>query len=272
MDTITTTDKIKLMYSSRGEGQPIVMVHGFGGEGSSFRVLDKILSRNFKTIELDMRGHGKSDTSENVTIDLLARDLRDLINALKLEKPVLAGWSMGGAVIFDYIRQFGLENIAGIILIETSPKVLSEEGWTGALFRGKYSKEYFEKDKRIIASDWMSFAESFVHEMGPNIDEKSLRLAVERISGNRPEVMSTTWESLIEKDYRDLLDQIDLPVLVVNGKESTFYDPESGLSLSKMLPQGSYALIERAGHLVVMENPVALNRVITDFIINKIQI
>lgn len=270
MASITTTDNIKLKYTSRGEGQPIVMIHGFGGEGSSFRVLDKILSRNFRTIELDMRGHGKSDTSEGVTIDLLARDLKDLLEALKLEKPVLVGWSMGGAVVFDYIKQFGIDNIAGLILIETTPKALSEEGWTGALFRGKYSKEYFEKDMRIITSDWMSFAESFVHDMAPDLDEKSLRLAIERVSGNRPEVMSTTWESLIEKDYRDLLDQIDLPVIVVNGEKSAFYDPESGITISKMMPQGSHALIERAGHLVVMENPVALNRVMVDFIMNKI--
>lgn len=266
MPTITTSDNIKLEYSSRGEGQPIVLIHGFAGEGSAFRVLDKLLSRSFNTIEIDLRGHGRSDSSEDVTIELLARDIYELIAGLRLKKPILAGWSMGGAVVFEFIKQYGFEDLLGIILIETSPRVMPAKGWQGSLLKGRYSKKDLEKDKKIMAMDWTSFAISFVNEMGPNLDEKSQELAIERISGNRPEVMSSVWGSLMEKDYRDLLPSVKIPSLVINGMESTFYDPNSGKKIAEKLPYGRFEPIEGAGHLVVMENPVALNRVIVEFI------
>lgn len=272
MAYILTSDKIKLEYSSRGEGTPIVLIHGFGGEGSSFRVIDKILSKSFNTIEVDLRGHGRSDTSSDITIDILAKDIKALVDKLEIKKPVLVGWSMGGAVVMEYVKQFGEINIGGLILIETSPMVLDEEGWRGTLLRGNYSREQFTKDLRVMELDWMSFAESFVRDMSPKLDESSLKLAIERLSGNRPEVMSSVWKSLMSKDYRSILPSIDIPVLVVNGSDSTFYDPESGKDIASMMSNASFELIKNAGHLVVMEKPVELSKLITGFINNKIHI
>lgn len=271
MAYILTSDKIKLEYSSRGEGTPIVLIHGFGGEGSSFRVLDKILSKNFNTIEVDLRGHGRSDTSSDITIDTFAKDIKELIEKLELKNPVIAGWSMGGAVVMEYIEQFGGNNISGLIFIETSPMVMDEKGWRGTLLKGNYSREQFIKDLRVMELDWMSFAESFVRDMSPKLDEFSLKLAIERISGNRPEVMNSVWKSLMSKDYRSILTSIDIPVLVVNGSDSTFYDPESGKDIASMIPNGSFELIQNAGHLVVMENPIELSKLIKQFIEEKIK-
>lgn len=270
MAYILTSDKIKLEYSSRGEGTSIILIHGFGGEGSSFRVIDKILSKSFNTIEVDLRGHGRSDTSSDITIDIFARDIKELIDKLEMNKPVLAGWSMGGAVAMEYIKQFGEDNVSGLIFIETSPMVMDENGWRGTLLRGNYSREQLTKDLRMMELDWMSFAESFVRDMSPKLDESSLKLAIERLSGNRPEVMSSVWSSLMSKDYRSILHSIDIPVLVINGSDSTFYDPESGKDIASMIPNGCFELIKNAGHLVVMEKPVELSKLIKQFIEVKI--
>ncbi len=271
MAYIVTSDGIKLEYSRGGEGLPIILIHGFGGEGSSFRVLDKILSKSYTTIEVDLRGHGRSDTSPDITIDIFARDIKELIDKLELRNPILVGWSMGGSVVMEYIKQFGEINIGGLILIETSPMVLDEEGWRGTLLKGNYSEEQFVKDIRIMELDWMSFAETFVRDMSPKLDEKSLRLAIERVSGNRPEVMSSVWKSLMSKDYRSILPSIELPALVINGSQSTFYDPKSGKDTAEMLPNGEFKLIHNAGHLVVMEKPVELSRLVKEFIENQIK-
>lgn len=270
MAYILTSDNIKIEYSSRGEGTPIIFIHGFGGEGSSFRVIDKILSKSFNTIEVDLRGHGRSDTSSEISIEVFANDLNELIEKLDIKKPVLAGWSMGGAVVMEYIKKFGDKDLSGLIFIETSPMVMVEKDWRGTLLKGNYSREQFIKDLRVMELDWMSFAESFVREMSPKLDESSLKIAIERISGNRPEVMSSVWKSLMSKDYRSILPSIEIPVLVVNGSESTFYDPESGKEIASMIPDASFELIKDAGHLVVMEKPVELSRLIKEFIESRI--
>jgi pimeloyl-ACP methyl ester carboxylesterase len=272
MAYILTSDNIKIEYSSRGEGTPIIFIHGFGGEGSSFRVIDKILSKSFNTIEVDLRGHGRSDTSSEISIDVFASDLNELIEKLDIKKPVLAGWSMGGAVVMEYIKQFGQKDISALVLIETSPMVMEEKGWKGTLLRGEYTKEQFIRDIKIMELDWMSFAESFVREMSPKLDENSLKLAIERVSGNRPEVMSSVWESLMSKDYRSILPSIELPTMVINGSDSTFYDPDSGKDIASILGNGEYKIIKDAGHLVVMEKPAELSRLISEFINNKIHI
>ncbi len=270
MPRFITSDEISIEYDSKGIGQTVILIHGFGGEGSSFRVLDKILSKSYNTIEMDLRGHGKSGASINTTIDVMAKDLKELIKYLNLTNPVLVGWSMGGSVLLEYIRQFGTGNISGLILIEASPMITSEEEWRGALFKGSYSKEQAIVDIQAMKSNWDNYAELFVRKMAPNLDKRSLELAIDKIAGNDPDVMSAVWSSLISKDYRDLISKIEIPVLVISGADSTFYDPKSGEDIAKMFPLGQQVIIDRAGHMLVMENPVALSTAITEFIDNNI--
>lgn len=83
-------------YEERGEGQPIVLLHGVWAGLRFFQPQREGLSEEYRVIALDFRGHGRSSKTEmGHTLPQYARDLRVFIQKLELEEVILAGWSMG---------------------------------------------------------------------------------------------------------------------------------------------------------------------------------
>ena len=122
MDFFITKDKAKIYYEVKGEGKPIVFIHGFTEDHNSFRIQQRVLSKKYKIITYDLRGHGISDkVNYGLNLERFTLDLRELIDYLELEDVVLVGWSMGVSIIFEYINIFGLEKISKICIIDKSP-------------------------------------------------------------------------------------------------------------------------------------------------------
>ena len=114
-----------------GEGRPIVLVHGLA---SSYRIWDFVgprLSQGLRVVALDQRGHGRSDRPE-ATFDFgtYVADLREFMESLSLDRPVLVGHSWGGNVVL----QFGVDepaHTAGLVLVDGGfLEISGRPGWT----------------------------------------------------------------------------------------------------------------------------------------------
>ncbi len=90
-----------IYYEDTGKGEPLILMHGFGGTADDWTPFVEAFSKRFRVIAWDMRGHGRStnpDTSEVFLHATAARDLLNLIDVLKLQKVKLIGHSSGGIV------------------------------------------------------------------------------------------------------------------------------------------------------------------------------
>lgn len=269
MSFFSTKDNVNIYYEIKGEGLPIVFIHGFTEDHNSFRIQQKVLSKNNKVITYDLRGHGVSDRVEHgLNLERFALDLRDLIDYLELKDLVLVGWSMGVSIIFEYINIFGLEKITKLCLIDKSPKPINDDNWNLGLYHGNYTKEDALKDLELINNNWMVFADKFVNTMAPYFTEKQYKIAMEKMKSNSPHVMYSMWKSMIEKDYRDVLAKIDIPTLIIFGEESTLYSVEVGEYLKMKIKNSRLEIFEDCTHLLVLENPIRLNKELDSFINN----
>lgn len=88
---------VKLNYEVCGEGNPFILLHGNGEDSSIFEVLISELKRDFKVYAIDSRSHGESDVAP-LSYYLMAEDVRCFIEELKLENPIVYGFSDGGIV------------------------------------------------------------------------------------------------------------------------------------------------------------------------------
>lgn len=96
---------INIYYETFGSGKSLIFLHGSMGTGKVWQPYVPILSKDFNIILPDVRGHGKTENpSKEIDLHLIADDIVALIDALKLEKPFLCGWSMGGDVSLDIRR------------------------------------------------------------------------------------------------------------------------------------------------------------------------
>lgn len=267
MDFFTTSDGAKIYYKVNGEGQPIIFIHGFSEDHRSFKIQQNVLSRKYKIITYDLRGHGRSDRVDyGLNLRRYAQDLKELIDKLKLEKVVLVGWSMGGSIVFEYIQQFGMENIYKICIVDTSSKALNEGEWNKGLLHGKYDKEKAKEDLKLIKNNWVEFAKDFIMLISPSFEEKQFNLALDKMKKNSPHVMYYMWKSILEQDYRNVLGKINVPTLLLFGEKSTLYSMETAKYLNRNIKDSKLIVFKNCTHLLVLENPIKFNQVLEEFI------
>jgi non-heme chloroperoxidase len=122
--------QLHLVETGNSNGRPIVFIHGFSQCWRAWgRQLNSDLADDHRLVAMDMRGHGLSDKPREGYSDsrLWADDVKAAITALRLDHPILCGWSYGPLLIFDYIRHYGEGDIGGVHMVGGISKLGSEE-------------------------------------------------------------------------------------------------------------------------------------------------
>ena len=114
------TNGVETYYERRGEGPPVVFVHGTLMSTTAWDAQTEALADEYTTIAYDVRGHGRTGGSdvESYSFALYAEDLHALLAALDVRKPVLVGLSGGGCIAQVYAARHP-ENVAGLVLSDT---------------------------------------------------------------------------------------------------------------------------------------------------------
>ncbi len=128
---VTTSDGVRLHVESRGEGPPILFVAGYTATAASWAFqADSVVAAGYRAVILDRRWHGESDRpAHGHRIARHAADVREVIGALDLERPLLVGASMGASVCWSCLDIFGCAAVRGMIGIDQTPKMVNADGW-----------------------------------------------------------------------------------------------------------------------------------------------
>lgn len=121
--------KLHLVETGSLSGQPILFIHGFSQCWFAWnRQLSSDLVNDHRLVAMDIRGHGLSAKPRDGYADsrLWADDVNAAIQALRLDHPILCGWSYGPLLILDYIRQYGEDAIGGIVFVGGVTKIGSD--------------------------------------------------------------------------------------------------------------------------------------------------
>lgn len=263
-------DNAKLFYEVTGEGEKtIVFIHGWSAHHLFFKKQIPELEKKYKIVNYDLRGHGLSEVTENgYTIKRYARDLKNLIDFLDLKDVILVGWSMGTHIIFDYIRQFGCDNLSKFVIIDMTPKLITDDEYKTGLY-GKFSMGDNLETLRIMNDNWADFVKAFV----PGIyaksgcrNEEDLKWNFEEAYKNSATVMTRMWISMSAQDYRDVLPKITIPTLITFGEESCLYNKDNSEYLNKMIKDSKLVGFPKCGHGLHIEDSEKFNKELKDFI------
>ncbi|MBJ6748887.1 alpha/beta fold hydrolase [Geomonas anaerohicana] len=214
---------IDLYYEDLGEGQPVVLIHGWPLSGRSWeRQVPALLEAGYRVVTYDRRGFGQSGRpSTGYDYDTLAADLNALLNALDLRDAVLVGFSMGGGEVARYLGRYGSERIRkAVFMAAVTPFLLKRPdnpaGLDGDIFQGI---------RQGIRSDRLSFLTSFlanfynVHAFGgKKVSEEVLRLSWDIAAMASPIATLSCVHSWLT-DFRDDLLSIKIPTLVMHGDD-----------------------------------------------------
>ena len=251
-----------------GAGRPILMLHGWTCHGGFFPAQMEDLSGEANLIAPDLPGHGATGTALPRTIEAGADACAALLAERNLRDVLLVGWSMGAAVAWSLIARHGVERIAGLAVVDMTPRVLNDAVWHLGT-RDGIDAERSDRVSGAMPDNWPRYADHVVKTIFAEGLEPDPRLAAWVCDEARhadPEAMAAMWRSLVAQDFRDLLPRIDRPVAVFHGERSRLYRAEVARWQAKHLKDATLVAFARSGHAPHLEEPEVFNQALRSFV------
>jgi len=262
-DIETSVNNLSVSYTDEGpdEAPVIILIHGFPFNKSMWNKQMEVLIENFRVIAYDIRGHGNSSSgTEDYSIELFVDDLLGLMDALKIEKAMLCGLSMGGYIALNAVENFP-KRFEALILCDTTCSADTPEGT--------------EKRMRTIINIQEKGVEQYANESIKNLfAPESFVTNREKIAVVKEMIMKTSVQSLSKtlfassrrKETCAKLTEIMVPVLIVVGKEDQITPLAAALLMQKKIKGSILNIIEHAGHLSNIENSFEFNDQLLKFV------
>jgi 3-oxoadipate enol-lactonase len=255
-------DGITICYDDFGKGDvPMVFIHGFPFDKSMWKPQIDFLQSSNRVIAYDIRGYGKSTPgNQQLSINLFANDLIKFLDALRIEKVIACGLSMGGYILLGAINRFP-ERFHSIILADTQCIGDSPE-----------TKEKRKKSiQQIEAGGINDFAGAFVNNVfykeTISTNNSVVRKIEDIILSTSLTTISGTLNALAQRqDLCSSLENITIPTLILCGKEDNITPLAQSEVMHKNISGSVLRSIEMAGHMLNLEQPDEFNEHVFRFV------
>jgi len=242
------------------EGLPLVLLHGSPTDRRVWAPqMAELASAGYRVVAADLRGHGQSPLGEGPsTPEAMAQDVLTLADELDLRSFVLGGFSYGGWVAFEVLRQ-APARLAGLLLVSTGAQP--------------------DTPKERAARPAQAQA---VRRDGVNPDGYRDRVLTPETLRSRPEVWAAAREAMasvsaegraraiegmaLRRDARPLLPGVKVPTLVIVGAEDPVTPPAEAKEIHRLVPGSFLQEVEGASHLVTLEAPGIVSQAILNWL------
>lgn len=238
-------------YEGGEEGgkPPIILIHGAGGNHlywpSEIRRLP-----GYRVYALDLPGHGKSDGCGQQSISMYTQSILNWLEEVDLHRAIFVGHSMGAAITLSLTLDYP-EHVLGLGLIGAAARLPVAT----AILESSASPTTFQNAIELVTK-W-----SFASQADPRLVE----LATIRMGETRPSVLNGDFVACDAFDVTARVSEIIQPALVIVGAEDRMTPPREAQFLASSLPKALLESIPNAGHMVMLEQPVAVAQALLQF-------
>ncbi len=268
-DYFETSDGAKIYYEDQGEGQPILLVHGWLCSSRFWQKNVPDLANEFRVVTVDLRGHGNSSkTLTGHTIRQYARDVRELIEHLGLKETVLVGWSLGGPVVLSYYQQYSSDaSVKALGLVDTAPFPFGSADWNKHVLRN-YNYDAMNATLAACTADLRKFAIAFTNRMfKQKPSDADTDWVVAEMMKTPPWIAEAVYSDFLMSDYAKMLPAIKVPVIVFAADSGVFcHGIAMGKAIADQVPQGTFIPFKEAGHILFYEKPQKFNAALATFV------
>ncbi len=259
----TTINGARLFYTDQGDPQapPVIFIHGFPFSHAMWSSQLEYLSHNFRTIALDLRGHGQSDVGDGqYTIEGHVDDLMGLLDHLQIDRTAIVGLSMGGYITLRAVERHP-DRFGAIVLCDTRSEADDNAG--------KIKRAETAASVKVHGAD--VFARGFLPVVFAPDSFQKCPVAVETvrqlICGTPPLSLAGNLIAMAGRtDTSGSLGKIKAPTLILVGEHDNLTPVSAAQALQNGIPGAQLQVVPHAGHLSNLENPAAFNELLGTFL------
>lgn len=244
----------ELAHEVSGDGLPIVFLHPIAMRGAFWRPVAKLLKDRFRTILVDLRGHGANPhLHEPFSLDDLAADVIALVRGKGWKPAVFVGCSLGGMVA-QGVAVHAPELVSGLVIANSTHRMAPQ----GVEVMSNRARQALDDFAGAVDSDlrrWFSPVYSQAH---PETVDQARQWAL----ANDPHVVANGWRAISGLNYEARLGSVKQPVLAVTGSLDPASPPAQTQTIAKAFPNGTYFELAGAGHFAPLEQPEAFADVV----------
>ncbi len=265
---------VSLYYEDTLHGKPVIFIHGWPLNSCMWEYqLNELPKYGLRCIVYDRRGFGRSDKPwGGYDYDILAADLKSVIDELHLEEVTLVGFSMGGGEVARYIGKYGTEKIHSVVLISSVTPFMLKTGDNPDGIPQDTFEEFIEQIREDRPAFLSGFAKLFY---GVSFLNKSVSLEIldwnqsMALQGS-PKATTDCIRSFSETDFRNDLPKINVPTLIIHGDSDKIVPVEiSSKKAAALIPDSLFKIYEGEPHGLFFTQKEKLNQDLLDFIVGS---
>ncbi len=275
MPTVTVGQQngadIEIYYEDHGEGQPVVLIHGYPLDGRSWERQERVLlEAGHRVIAYDRRGFGKSSQpTVGYDYDTFAADLNTLLEHLDISDIVLAGFSMGSGEVTRYLGTYGSARVSKAALLGAIPPFLlkTDDNPEGV------DQSVFDGIKATVLADRPAWFKAFFDDfyntddyLGTRVSEQALQAGFITAVGASPHAAHACVDTWLT-DFRGDLPKFDVPTLLVHGDADRILPIEATANrLPDLIADLQFVVVEGGPHNIAWTHADEVNRALLDFV------
>jgi non-heme chloroperoxidase len=262
---------IEIYYEDHGEGQPVLLIHGYPLNGRSWERQERVLlEAGYRAINYDRRGFGNSSKpTAGYDYDTFAADLHTLLGHLELDEVILVGFSMGTGEVARYLGTYGSARVPKAAMLGAIPPFLlkrddNPEGVDGSVFEG--IQQAIVADRYAYFKDFLDNFYNVDKLGGTRISDQAWNASFQVAAGSSPHATYACVETWLT-DFRADLPKIDVPMLVVHGTEDRILPFDATAKrLPGLVQDLTLVPVEGGPHNIGWTHPEIVNKALLDFI------
>jgi non-heme chloroperoxidase len=263
-------DNILKVHDSAGDGRPVLLIHGWPLNSQSWSAQTSALKdAGYRVVSYDRRGFGESEPGDGYGYDLLAGDLDNVLSDLDLTDVTLVGFSMGGGEVARYISLYGEDRLHSVVFAAAVPPYLlkSEDNPDGPLTEeaADEMRSGLEQDRDAFFEDFMTAFFTAGDDL--KVSEEQRQDAVRMCQQSDQEAALACMSSFATTDFRQDLEKVTVPTLVVHGdSDATVPFEGSGKRTHEAVEGSELVVVDDAPHGLNVSHADEFNQALLAFL------
>ena len=256
MDKFYTYGSVQLHYTDCGEGHPLLLLHGWGCNTTTFSAIRPFLEARFRVLTIDFAGFGQSDEPHEVWgVEEYTRSVEALAKAEGIENPILIGHSFGGRVSIVYASRNKTQKIILVDAAGVKPRR------SLSYYRKVYTFKLLKRILPLIVG--RKRAEAMIEARRSKAGSSDYNQATP--------MMRAILSKCVNEDLCHLMPKIEAPTLLFWGEKDTATPLADAKRMEKLIPDAGLVTVAGAGHFSFLENTPLFLRVAESFLQKEIK-